>query len=107
MIHVLATIIAKPGRRAELLARFAAVLPLVHAERGCIEYRPVVDRHAGLDGARSELGPDGYIVVEKWESLEALDAHAATAHMREFNGQTAELIASRTLHVMQDVQAEA
>ena len=103
MIHVVAILTAKPGRRAELLERFAAVLPLVHAEHGCIEYRPVVDRHAGLDDARSELGPDSYIVVEKWESLEALEAHAATAHMREFNAKSAELVANRVIHVMQDI----
>jgi quinol monooxygenase YgiN len=105
VIHVIAIITAKPGRRAELLERFIGILPLVHAEQGCIEYRPVVDCHAGLEGARSDAGPDSYVVVEKWASLEALDAHAAAPHMVEYNAGAAELIASRVLHVMQDAQA--
>lgn len=105
MIHVVATLTTHPGRRAELLERFLGILPLVHAEQGCIEYRPVVDRHAGLDGARSEAGADTFLVIEKWASLEALDAHAATPHMRKYNAEAAELVASRIIHVLQDVQA--
>ncbi|NYE30359.1 quinol monooxygenase YgiN [Rhodanobacter sp. K2T2] len=102
MIHVIAIITAKPGRRAELLERFLAVVPIVHTEDGCIEYRPIIDNDAGLDGAREAIGPDTYIVVEKWSSVAALDAHAATDHMRKYGEETGELIASRVLHVMRD-----
>ncbi len=102
MIHVVAIITAKPGRRAELLDRFLTVVPIVQAEDGCIEYRPVIDHHAGLDGDREALGPDSYIVVEKWASAEALDAHVATDHMRTYAKETGNLIGSRTLHVLRD-----
>jgi len=64
MIHVVAIMTAKPGCRAELLERFLAVLPIVHTEDGCIEYRPIIDNDAGLDGAREAIGPDTYIVIE-------------------------------------------
>ena len=43
MIHVLAVITTKPGKRAEVLAAFHANMPAVHAEAGCIEYGPVID----------------------------------------------------------------
>lgn len=102
MIHVIAIITAKPGRRAELLERFLAVVPIVHGEDGCIEYRPLVDNDAGLEGAREAVGSDTYIVVEKWASVEALDAHAATGHMRKYGEETGGLIANRVLHVMRD-----
>ena len=102
MIHVVAIITAKPGRRAELLERFLAVVPIVHSEDGCIEYRPIINNDAGLDGAREDIGADTYIVIEKWASVEALDAHAATDHMRKYGEEAASLIANRVLHVMRD-----
>lgn len=105
MIHVIATITAKPGRRAELLALFLRLLPIVRAEAGCIEYRPLVDNDAGLDGARESIGGDTYIVLEKWASEAALDAHAATEHMRKFGDAARGVIARRTLHVMRDASA--
>lgn len=102
MIHVVAMITAKPGRRAELIERFLAVVPIVHAEDGCIEYRPLIDNDQGLEGAREAIGSDTYVVVEKWVSVEALDAHAATDHMRKYGEEARDLIASRVLHVMRD-----
>ncbi len=40
MIHVVAIITAKPGQREAILQAFRANVPAVHAEQGCIEYRP-------------------------------------------------------------------
>lgn len=102
MIHVVALMTAKPGRRAELLERFLAVLPIVHAEDGCIEYRPLIDNDAGLDAARVPTGADTFAVIEKWVSVEALNAHAATDHMRKYGEGARDLIASRVIHVMRD-----
>ena len=52
MIHVLAIITTKPGKRADVLAAFHRNIPNVHAEAGCIEYGPVVDAE-GLGRWRS------------------------------------------------------
>ena len=43
MIHVLAFITAKPGRRADILAVFRDNMAAVQAEAGCLGYEPVVD----------------------------------------------------------------
>jgi len=99
MVHLLAFITAHPGRRAELLAAFHAIIPTVHAEDGCIEYAPVVDIE-GVEGFTTRLGPDSYAVVEKWASPEALRAHAAAPHMVAYNQQVTPLIARRVLHVL-------
>jgi quinol monooxygenase YgiN len=98
MIHVLAIITAKPGKRDQLLETFRGVIPTVLAEDGCIEYGPVVD----VAGADPAFGPDTYVVVEKWRDLPALQAHAAAAHMKAFGAQAAALIAARAVHVLQD-----
>ena len=99
MIHVLAIITAKPGMRGEILKHFHANMPAVHAEKGCIEYGPTVDAE-GAGAIQTKLGPDSFIVVEKWESLEALKAHAAAPHMAAYAGKTREMIASRVIHVL-------
>jgi quinol monooxygenase YgiN len=96
MIHVLAIITAKPGNRAQILEAFHANMPAVHAEAGCIEYGPVVD----AAGSGAKFGDDTFVVIEKWESMDHLKAHAASAHMAAYAAKTKELIANRVIHVM-------
>ena len=98
MIHVLAIITTKPGKRDEVLALFRANMPAVHAEDGCIEYGPVIDAEGGM-GAK--FGEDTFVVVEKWAGLDHLKAHAASPHMAAYGAKTKEMVASRTIHVMQ------
>lgn len=99
MIHVIAIITAKPGRREAILAAFRANMPAVHAEKGCIEYGPAVDAD-GVGGFQTKFGPDTFVVIEKWESLDALKAHAAAPHMAAYAAKTKDLIASRVIHVL-------
>ena len=101
MIHVLALLTAKPGRRDALLAEFRANMPNVHAEKGCIEYRPVIDAE-GFGRFAAPLGADTFVVIEKWESAEALKAHAAAPHMAAYGERTKDMIASRVIHVLTD-----
>jgi quinol monooxygenase YgiN len=96
MIHVIAVITAKPGQREAVLEKFRANIPAVLAEQGCIEYAPVVD----APGFPAVAGTDSFIVVEKWESPEALKAHAAAPHMAAYGAATKEMVASRAIHVM-------
>jgi len=80
MIHVIAIITAKPGKREEILRHFRANVPAVRAEKGCIEYGAAVDAENALK-FQTKWGPDTFLVVEKWDSMEALQAHvAAFAH---------------------------
>jgi len=99
MIHVLAIVTAKPGMRDTILKIFQANMPAVHAEKGCIEYGAAIDAE-GVGGIQTKLGPDTYVVVEKWESVEALKAHAASSHMAAYAAKTKEMIASRVIHVL-------
>jgi quinol monooxygenase YgiN len=98
MIHVLAYITAKPGQREALLREFRTLLPAVRAEQGCIEYGPAID--ADMGGFQTRIGADGFVVVEKWESLETLKAHAAAPHMAAYGTKTKDMIASRVIHVL-------
>ncbi len=74
MICVIATIKAKAGQRNALLACIQDNLSNVHAEIGCVEYQPMVDIESSL-GAQ-ELDENIVTMVEKWETMANLDAHA-------------------------------
>jgi len=98
MIHVIAIITAKAGQRDELLKAFTEVVPLVHKEKGCIEYQPVTD--ADNPGSQSKLGADAYMVIEKWDSMDDLRAHASSSHMADYAKRTGHLVADRKVYVL-------
>lgn len=99
-VHVIAAITAKPGKRDEVLGHFKANVPAVLAEDGCIEYGATID--CGEAGFAAKFGDDSFVVVEKWASLDALKAHAASDHMKAYAAKTKDLLADRKVHVMSD-----
>ena len=102
MIHVVAVITAKPGQREKILEAARENLAPVRAEKGCIEYGPVVDAEFG--SFQTPLGPDTFMVIEKWENTDALKAHAAAPHMAAYGKKVKDLIASRTIHVLSSAE---
>ncbi len=100
MIHVIAVITAKPGMRDTILTHFRANVPAVKAEQGCIEYGAAVDAENAL-AFQAKYGPDTFLVIEKWESMDALKAHAGAPHMAAYGAKTKEFIASRVIHILQ------
>lgn len=99
MIHVVAMITTKPGMRAKVLEHFNANVPNVLAEDGCIEYGPVIDAE-GAGALQTPVGPDTFVVVEKWESMAALGAHAKAPHMAAYAAAVKEMLAARVVHVL-------
>ena len=100
MIHVIATIRTKAGRRQDLLAAFQALVPQVRAEAGCIEYGPAIDvdsRIAGLPAPRGDV----VTVVEKWEDVAALKAHLSAPHMLSYRETVKDMLDSVEIRVLQ------
>ena len=102
MIHVVAIITTKPGRREEMLRHFRANVPNVHAEQGCMEYGAALDAENALP-FQTKWGPDTFVVIEKWESMDSLKAHAAAPHMAAYGAKTKELVQSRVIHILSPV----
>lgn len=100
MIHVIATVELKPGRREAFLAEFRKLVPLVHAEEGCVTYGPTVDVAAGIS-AQPPLRDDVVTVVETWESLPHLKAHLAAPHMLDYRTRVSEMVLKTTLSVLE------
>jgi quinol monooxygenase YgiN len=99
MIHVLAVITAKPGQREMVLKELRANMPAVHAEDGCIEYGPAVDAE-GIGAVQTPFGPDTFVAIEKWKTVDALKAHAKAPHMVAYAAKTKDMVASRVIHVL-------
>jgi quinol monooxygenase YgiN len=99
MIHVVAVITAKPGKREAVLKEFHANMPAVHAENGCIEYGPTVDTEE-MGAIQTAFGPDTFVVIEKWASTDALNAHVKAPHMAAYAARTKDMIANRVIHVL-------
>ena len=99
MIHVIAVITAKPGKRDAILEAFRANVPNVRAEQGCIEYGAAIDADPALP-VQTKYGPETFLVIEKWESMDALKAHAAAPHMAAYAAKTRDHIASRVIHIL-------
>jgi len=97
MIHVVAILTAKPGQRAALIEAMHGNLAAVRAEAGCIEYGPAID----APGTMASFGEDVVLVMEKWESMAHLMAHAKAPHMAAFGAATKDLVAARAIHILQ------
>lgn len=98
-IHVIAVITARPGQRQALLDLFNKNVPTVKAEPGCIAYQATVDVE-GAGPMQAEFGPDTFVVVEQWESMQALGAHAAAPHMKEYSKQSKNMVADSKIHIL-------
>jgi quinol monooxygenase YgiN len=88
MIAVIATIETKPGTREALLEAFKELTPKVLAEDGCLEYGPFVDLETNLTAKPRE---NAVTMIEKWASVEALEAHLMSPHMNDFRKTTESL----------------
>ncbi len=98
-IHVLAIITTQPGYLNAVLALFNENVPKVLAEDGCIAYEATIDT-VNAGPVQTIVGPDTFVVVEKWTSLAALEAHAISPHMKSYGASTREMLADRTIHVL-------
>jgi quinol monooxygenase YgiN len=100
MIFVLATITIAPGQRAAFLREFHANIPHVLAEEGCLEYVPTIDVPTSI-AAQGDARDDVVTVVEKWASLEALEAHLIAPHMLTYRAKVKDWVQGVTLQVLE------
>ena len=70
-----------PAHRDRAIEAARAVMAATRQEPGCLEYTIAAD----VDD------PARFVIVEKWASAEALEAHFETPHMAEFQAAMAGL----------------
>lgn len=99
MIYVIAEIELVEGSRDQFLAHFQDNVPNVLAEDGCLEYAPTIDLRTEL-AAQPPARGDYVTVVEKWESLSALQAHLVAPHMATYREKVKGMVVKTTLRVL-------
>jgi quinol monooxygenase YgiN len=87
MIYVVATTHVKPESREAYMAGAKACIAATQQEKGCIYY----DSHSSIND------PDTFVVVERWESREDLNAHGRSAHMKVWRELSAPLKNGKTV----------
>jgi quinol monooxygenase YgiN len=100
-IQVLVVIETKAGQRASVLQAFHNNTPAVRAEPGCLDYRAYTDA-AGFTPPIAAFGPDTIVVLEKWERIEDLNAHAKAPHTRAYQTATKDSVEKRTVYLLSE-----
>jgi quinol monooxygenase YgiN len=97
MIYVVATTQMKPEHREAYIAGAKECIAATVKEAGCISY----------DGHTSVNDPNRYVVVERWETREALNAHGRAEHMKVWRKFSADLKLSPTvIEIISDGKVE-
>jgi quinol monooxygenase YgiN len=84
-VHVVATLIAAPGKENELGQLLETLIDPTRREAGCLRY----DLLRGLPGESGD-----FVFLEEWESAEALDAHSQSAHLQAVGEKIGPLLGS-------------
>lgn len=97
MIYVVATSKVKPEGRAAYIAGAKECIAATQKEKGCIYY----DSHTSIND------PDTFVVVERWETRDDLNAHGRSAHMKTWRALSGPLKVSPTvIEIISDGKVE-
>ena len=101
MITVIASVTIKKGKMPEFIKGFKANALKVREEPGCVEYYPFMDIKSDL--LPSIFDENVVTIIEKWESLEALQDHTNTVHMKEQFKRDEEFVESMSVRILEEV----
>jgi quinol monooxygenase YgiN len=102
MINVMVTMIIKEGRMNDFLAECAKIRPGVLKEEGCHGYE-YTREIASPVGIQEPVDSNRITLLERWESIAAIEAHSASPHMKEFGPRVKDLRASVTARVTEPI----
>jgi quinol monooxygenase YgiN len=100
MIHVIAAIEVKPGKREAFLVEFHKLIPAVRAEAGCVEYGPAIDLPTDIHGQVPQR-KDVVTIVEKWKSLDDLRSHLIEPHMNEWRERVKDILVGVQIQILE------
>ncbi len=100
MIYVIAAIKVKTEQKKEFIEIFKSNVPEVLKEKGCIEYNPTVDFEAENP---SQVKDESVVtIIEKWETVEDLNAHAVSPHMVTYHEKVKDMVESVKLQILEN-----
>jgi quinol monooxygenase YgiN len=97
MIYVVATSQVKPELRDAFIQGAKECIAATRKEKGCISY----ESHTSIND------PNLFVVVERWETREDLNAHGRAPHMKVWREYSAPLKVSPTvIEIISDGKVE-
>ena len=102
MVNVIATIEVVEGALKNYIKEFQLVRPLVLAEKGCVQYEVCI-YNTTFNSLPTLVKANTVVIMEKWETLNDLDAHVKAEHMKQYREATKNLVSQRTLQVLSPV----
>jgi quinol monooxygenase YgiN len=72
----------------------------VLAEEGCLAYEAAIDIVPTSPGF-AQFGDDVFVVVERWTTLAALQAHGVAPHMKAYNAKVKDWVVQAAIHVLE------
>jgi quinol monooxygenase YgiN len=81
MVHVVVMVRVKEGKAKEFIDMFKSVAITVRQEKGCIQYMAAVDAPGALPDS---VDKNVVTILERWASIEDLNNHMTTPHMKAF-----------------------
>ena len=97
MIYVIATTQIKPGNRDAFIEGHKKCIAETRKEKGCIAY----------EGHTSIHDPNVYVVVERWEARDDLNAHGRAPHMKAWREYSTPLrVAPPVIEIISDGKVE-
>ena len=85
---------------SEFIEIFKTNIPKVLEEKGCVEYVPTIDIPTDL--SPQELNNNVVTIIEKWRSLEDLQAHMTAPHMLAYKEKVKDLVDKVSLKVLME-----
>lgn len=82
LLTVVAEMVAKPGKEAELERQMLALIEPTRKEEGCVQY----DLH------RSTEESGRFVFYENWTARELLDRHLQSPHLKAFGKAAGDLL---------------
>ena len=98
MIHVIASIKVKPGKRDILLEHLKSNIPNVNKEKGCIEYNSTIDVDYQMDN--QTFDENMVTIIEKWENFDTLKNHMLAPHMLSYRKKVKDLVENTSLKIL-------
>jgi len=94
MVALIAKMKIKEGKMDEATDLFRDLVPKVSTEEGTVGYAV----------CRDQKNPDLLVVVERYRDREAIQAHSATPHFKEFSSAIAPLLGGKMeLSVLEEI----
>jgi quinol monooxygenase YgiN len=100
MLTIIAEIHAHPNdsHKEKIIQAFKKITPTVLQEQGCHGYQLLVD--ANVEASYQTKDSDLIIMLEKWETIEHLNAHLQTEHMQTYQVEVKDHVADIKIRIL-------